>query len=168
MDYNYYYRKVLIAFSCFEYIYNNAVFMVNTIWFHELKAEFLLFECLQQVSFGLLVWLLVKLHYTVKKSYHFFRPQPGCHLPNSPWLGIIKLFPTRESLVSDIPAGDGKNDILFYSVLYRWPPRDCCRAVLCLFPERNIGYVCRISTSHFIWVLGCTVYVELICGWDLA
>jgi hypothetical protein len=24
------------------------------------------------------------------------------------WSGFIKLFPTRESLVSDIPAGDGK------------------------------------------------------------
>ncbi len=31
-------------------------------------------------------------------------------------MGIIKLFPTRESLVSDIPAGDGKIDNLFYSV----------------------------------------------------
>jgi hypothetical protein len=27
---------------------------------------------------------------------------------NSPWPGKIKLFPARESLVSDIPAGDGK------------------------------------------------------------
>jgi hypothetical protein len=26
---------------------------------------------------------------------------------------LIKLFPARESLVSDIPAGDGKNDNLF-------------------------------------------------------
>jgi hypothetical protein len=26
---------------------------------------------------------------------------------------IIKLFPARESLVSDIPAGDGKNNNLF-------------------------------------------------------
>jgi hypothetical protein len=33
---------------------------------------------------------------------------PGCHEPNSPWLEIIKLFPPRESWVSDIPAGDGK------------------------------------------------------------
>jgi hypothetical protein len=53
------------------------------------------------------------LQYTVKKFYHFSRPQPGCHLPNSPWPGISKLFPARVSLVSDIPAGDGKNDNLF-------------------------------------------------------
>jgi hypothetical protein len=43
-------------------------------------------------------------------------PQPECHEPNSPWPGIIKLFPARESLVSDIPAGDGKNTKFFYSV----------------------------------------------------
>jgi hypothetical protein len=30
---------------------------------------------------------------------------------------IIKLFPARESLASDIPAGDGKNDNLFYSAV---------------------------------------------------
>jgi hypothetical protein len=29
---------------------------------------------------------------------------------------IIKLFPARESLVSDIPAGDGKIDHFFNSV----------------------------------------------------
>ncbi len=29
---------------------------------------------------------------------------------------IIKLFPARESLVSDIPAGDGKIDNLFYTL----------------------------------------------------
>ncbi len=54
--------------------------------------------------------------YTVKKCYRFSRPQPGCHKPNSPWPGIIKLFEARESLVSDIPAGDGKNYNLFFSV----------------------------------------------------
>jgi hypothetical protein len=32
---------------------------------------------------------------------------------DEPWPGIIKLFPTRENLVSDIPAGDGKMANLF-------------------------------------------------------
>jgi hypothetical protein len=32
-----------------------------------------------------------------KKGCRFYRPQTGCHLPNSPWPGIIKLFPARES-----------------------------------------------------------------------
>ncbi len=31
----------------------------------------------------------VKRFYTVKKGYRFSRPQSGCHLPNSPWPGII-------------------------------------------------------------------------------
>jgi hypothetical protein len=29
---------------------------------------------------------------------------------------IIKLFPVKENLVTDIPAGDSKNDNFFYSV----------------------------------------------------
>jgi hypothetical protein len=53
---------------------------------------------------------------TVKKGLPFSRPQPGCHLPNSPWTGIIYLFPSRESFVSDIPAGDGKIVHLFFTV----------------------------------------------------
>jgi hypothetical protein len=55
--------------------------------------------------------------FTVKKGYRFFRPQPGCHLPNPPWAGFIKLFPARESLVSNTPTGDGKVAKLFYSVV---------------------------------------------------
>jgi hypothetical protein len=52
--------------------------------------------------------------YTVKKVCDFPVPsQAGCHKPNSPWPGIIKLFPARESLVSDNPAGDGKIANLF-------------------------------------------------------
>ncbi len=55
--------------------------------------------------------------YTVKKvGGRVSRPQPGCHLPNSPWTGIIKLFRAWESLVSDIPAGDGKIANLFNSL----------------------------------------------------
>jgi hypothetical protein len=49
--------------------------------------------------------------YTVEKAFRYSRPQAGCQLPNSPWGGnydvIYKLFLPRESLVSDIPAGDG-------------------------------------------------------------
>jgi hypothetical protein len=48
-----------------------------------------------------------------KKGKRFSRPQPGCHQPNSPWPGIVKLLPAEESLVSDIPAGDGEIGNLF-------------------------------------------------------
>ncbi len=58
-----------------------------------------------------------KLH--CKKGWPFSRPQPGCHLPNSPWSGKIKLFPARESLVSDIPAVDGKVANLFLQCIVK-------------------------------------------------
>ncbi len=45
-----------------------------------------------------------------KKGLRFSHPQPSS---DSPWPGIIKLFPARESLVSDITAGDGKIDNFF-------------------------------------------------------
>ncbi len=51
--------------------------------------------------------------YTVKKSLRFSSPQSWCQLPNSSWPGRIKLFPARESLVSDIPAGEKKIAYLF-------------------------------------------------------
>jgi hypothetical protein len=41
--------------------------------------------------------------YTVKKAKRFSRP------------GIIKLFPSKESLVSNIPAGTEKSLTFFYS-----------------------------------------------------
>ncbi len=51
------------------------------------------------------------------------------HLPltNSPWPGIINLFPARGSLVSDIPSGEGKTANLFLqcianSCLHALPP----------------------------------------------
>ncbi len=31
------------------------------------------------------------IHYTVKKGLRFSRPQPGCHLSNYPWSGMIVL-----------------------------------------------------------------------------
>jgi hypothetical protein len=51
--------------------------------------------------------------YTVKKVI-FFRPHLGCHKPKSPWLGIIQVI--QLCMFSDIPAGDGKSDNLFYTV----------------------------------------------------
>ncbi len=59
-----------------------------------------------------------------KKGYRqrFSRPQPGCHLPNSPQPEIIKLFLVRERLVSDIPAGDGKIVNLFLQCSWSYFP----------------------------------------------
>jgi hypothetical protein len=54
----------------------------------------------------------------LKKGYRFSRPQPGCHQPNSLCPGIIKLFPPGESLVGDIPAGDGKTANLLLQCRY--------------------------------------------------
>jgi hypothetical protein len=53
--------------------------------------------------------------YTVKKGLRFSRPQPGCHLQNSPSREKFNI-PSWESFVSDIPAGDRKIAQLFYSV----------------------------------------------------
>ncbi len=68
-------------------------------------------------------FLLIKKLYTVKKGYWFSRPQTECYWPNSPWPGIIKFFPARESLVSDIRLGTGKSINFFFSVgtfSWRW------------------------------------------------
>ncbi len=53
--------------------------------------------------------------YTVKKGGRLSRPQPGCHwtIRSRKLLNKIKLFPSRESLVSGILAGDRKIDNLF-------------------------------------------------------
>jgi hypothetical protein len=44
--------------------------------------------------------------------------QTGYHLPNSPWAGRFKLFPPRECLLSDIPAGDGDADKLILRCIF--------------------------------------------------
>jgi hypothetical protein len=51
-----------------------------------------------------------------------------------PWPIIIKLFPAGESLVSDMPAGDGKIANFFYSVETPWADElKRCKPVATLF-----------------------------------
>jgi hypothetical protein len=63
----------------------------------------------------------MKRRYTVKKEKRLgTSPSPaGCQLSNSPWVGRTKFFPSRESLVSDIPAGEGNVANLFFTVYLR-------------------------------------------------
>ncbi len=51
-----------------------------------------------------------------KKRWTVFPSPAGMSLTNSPWPGILKLLPSRESLVSDTRLGTGKSLTFFYSV----------------------------------------------------
>jgi hypothetical protein len=64
--------------------------------------------------------------YTVKKGLADSHPQPGCHLPNSPWPGIIYPVPRR------FGQNKSRNLVnLFYSVAsLPW-------AVLCMQKANN-------------------------------
>jgi hypothetical protein len=59
--------------------------------------------------------------HNVKKEVSVFLSPAGMSLTNISLAGIIKLFPSRKSLVSDIPAGDGKNDNLFLQYIIPSP-----------------------------------------------
>jgi hypothetical protein len=53
---------------------------------------------------------------SLKATHWVYCKKKGSCFPFPSLEGIIKLFPARENLVSDIPAGDGKTSNLFYSV----------------------------------------------------
>ncbi len=77
--------------------------------------------------------------YTVNKRLAIFPSPAGMLLTELSLTGIIKLFPVMESLVSDIPAGDGKIAHLFYSVC-------TCVLVCCtmaLTVKKNIFIIIR-------------------------
>ncbi len=79
--------------------------------------------------------------YTVKNGLPFSRPQPVCHWLNSSWAGIL---PPRESLVSDIPAGDGKIVKLFYSVWLCVPDR-------CILERKFLDDTSLVDASAGRW-----------------
>jgi hypothetical protein len=65
------------------------------------------------IAFIIIIFFSYFLLYTVKRLAIF--PSPAGMSLTKLWPEIIKLFPARENLVSDIPAGDGKIANRFYS-----------------------------------------------------
>jgi hypothetical protein len=82
-----------------------------------------------------------------KKGKPFSWPQPGCHKPNCPWLGKIKSFPSRKSLVH--PSWGRKYSQPFFTV-YIYP---------------NTVYVHKHCTVKDIIQIHCT---PLACAWLVA
>jgi len=58
-------RKPLIICALFGYFVLNLVFLINSIWFYELKVEYLLFECLQDFTGGGICFYLASYSYMV-------------------------------------------------------------------------------------------------------
>jgi len=58
-------RKPLIIIPLFGYFVLNFVYLINSIWFHQLKVQFLLFECLQDLTGGDIVFFLATRCYMV-------------------------------------------------------------------------------------------------------
>jgi hypothetical protein len=60
----------------------------------------------------------------------------------------IKLFPARDSLVSGIPAGDGKIAKLFYSVECSPVPRNCPKwSCFTDVQQTDVGFFPHISST---------------------
>jgi hypothetical protein len=96
---------------------------LHPLWFHLFTFEtFINFQNIFFLSPPLTLLLIcLSFHlialYTVKKAFLYSRPKPGMSLTKLSLGGnynvIYKLFLPRESLVSDIPAGDGNIEKLF-------------------------------------------------------
>ncbi len=81
--------------------------------------HYILYSCLFSICESLTVPIFFSLGATIlsKKVSDF--PSPAGNNP-----GIIKLLPARESLVNDIPAGDGKIANLFYNAMTLYTTQD--------------------------------------------
>ena len=58
-------RKPLMILSIFGYLLLDVVFLINSFWFHELRVEYLLFECLQDFTGGAVCFYLSCYSYMV-------------------------------------------------------------------------------------------------------
>ncbi len=108
-----------------------------------------------------MIWGLrqIKFPYTVKKGLPFSRPQPGCHGPNSPWTGKIWLFPPRESLVSDIPAGDVKI-VNFFTVYFTNFLAKIFRFVCC-HAWSDVLFILEFRfLTHVFWNIYCYPWIS--------
>jgi hypothetical protein len=83
------------------------------------------------------------------------------------WLAIVKLFPARESLVSDILAGDWKTANFFYSVFLSSDSFICVVLIACRCCKYMRNCVCRYPVCFlplYLKVLTVTHRIDRVLG----
>ncbi len=102
--------------------------------------------------------------YTVKKVTGTDFPVPSRDVTNQTLPGrFIILFPTRESLVSDIPAGDGEiSNFIFQCIINIW--WQCHSSLFSIIFDRLVLRRVHFTYSNFAWRLHGGVDVKWSVG----
>jgi hypothetical protein len=58
--------------------------------------------------------------FTVKKAFQYSRPQPGCHLPNSPWAGIMMSHRKKGFSIFPSQPGCHLSNSPWTGIIYIW------------------------------------------------
>jgi len=86
-------RKPLMIMAIFGYLVLDVVFLINAFWFHQLRVEYLLFECLQDFTGGHICFYLAAYSYMVDTVHPSTRTWRMSLLDSFMPMGFLVGFP---------------------------------------------------------------------------